>query len=411
MLLSMAAFQTLCASAIFLILINVSTSNSQYSQKPIKGVYYPSWSRDDLSPSAINTTYFTHIYYAFLVPNNVTFKFDIDKITEAPFLKDFTSTLQAKEHPVRTLFSIGGGNVGPALFSRMADHPSSRAAFINSTIEVARTYGFNGFDLDWEFPQDRKDMENLAHLLEEWRHAVQTEAKAIGKPQLLITAAVYYSADTFLSGAQRAYPVDSITKNLNWVNVMNYDYHGSWDTSVTGAHAALYDPKSNLSTSFRIGSWIRAGVPGSKLVMGMPLYGRTWELKDTRLFGVGAPAVGVGPGEDGALTFAQVVKFNKDHKAKVVFDSETVSMYSVAGKSWIGYDDVTSVALKIGFARALELRGYFFWDVHGDYKWRISKKGLRNYGSALWEQKKSIHAWMDGIEDRYSENITGFSFA
>ncbi|KAL6506101.1 hypothetical protein OROHE_022630 [Orobanche hederae] len=205
---------------------------------------------------------------------------------------------------------------------------------------------------------------------------MRKEAKAIGKPQLLITAAVYYSADTFLSGAQRAYPVHSITKNLNWVNVMNYDYHGSWDTSVTGAHAALYDPKSNLSTSFGIGSWIRAGVPWSKLVMGMPLYGRTWELKGTRLFGVGAPAVGVGPGEDGALTFSQVVKFNKDHKAKVVFDSETVSMYSVAGKSWIGYDDVTSVALKIGFARALELRGYFFWDVHGDYKWRISKKGF-----------------------------------
>ncbi|KAL2508628.1 acidic mammalian chitinase-like [Forsythia ovata] len=65
-----------------------------------------------------------------------------------------------------------------------------------------------------------------------------------------------------------------------------------------------------------------------------------------------------------------VNEFNRDHKAKVEYDLEGVSMYSVAGTTWIGYDDTLSVTVKIGYARALGIRGYFFWAVHGDYKWK-----------------------------------------
>ncbi|CAL5328055.1 unnamed protein product [Camellia sinensis] len=57
---------------------------------------------------------------------------------------------------------------------------------------------------------------------------------------------------------------------------MCYDYHGSWDTSAMGAQAALFDPNSNITTSYGLWSWIKAGLPPSKLIMGLPLYGRTW---------------------------------------------------------------------------------------------------------------------------------------
>ncbi|KAL2549581.1 Acidic mammalian chitinase-like [Forsythia ovata] len=67
---------------------------------------------------------------------------------------------------------------------------------------------------------------------------------------------------------------------------------------------------------------------------------------------------------------ASHLQFNRDHKAKVEYDLEGVSMYSVAGTTWIGYDDTLSVTVKIGYARALGIRGYFFWAVHGDYKWK-----------------------------------------
>ncbi|KAL0427651.1 UNVERIFIED_CONTAM: Nod factor hydrolase protein 1 [Sesamum latifolium] len=375
----MAAAFKACCYAVFLTAFFATSSmaSDHYSSdhQPIKGVYYPSWAQD-FGPSSINTKLFTHVYYAFLAPNNDTFKFHVDDQAQALQLLNFTSTLHAKKPPVKTLFSVGGGAAGTAFFTRMAADPSSRAAFIHSSVEVARKFGFDGVDLDWEFPQDSTDMQNLAYLLDEWRAEVEKEAGATGRPPLLLTAAVYYSADTFLSGPARAYPSGSISKNLDWINVMNYDYHGKWDPTATGAQAALFDPKSNVSTSYGLGSWIRVGVPRSKLIMGLPLYGRTWQLKDPRFHGVGAPAVDVGPGPDGVLTYAEVVKFNRDHKAKVVYDLDTVSVYSVAGTSWVGYDDTTTVTVKIGYARGLKLRGYFFWAVNGDYKWRISKRGM-----------------------------------
>ncbi|KAK6274026.1 hypothetical protein POUND7_011109 [Theobroma cacao] len=194
---------------------------------------------------------------------------------------------------------------------------------------------------------------------------------------MLLTAAVYFSVDFFLDEVYRKYPVGSINQNLDWVSAMCFDYHGGWNTSKTGAHAALYDPNSNVSTSYGLRSWIKAGVPRSKMVMGLPLYGRTWQLKDPNSHGIGSAAVAVGPGDSGVLTFVQVEEFNKKNGAKVIHDRETVSTYSYVGSTWIGYDDALSTTLKIGFAQALGIRGYFFWALSYDNEWKISRQASR----------------------------------
>ncbi|KAK4753881.1 hypothetical protein SAY87_001985 [Trapa incisa] len=197
------------------------------------------------------------------------------------------------------------------------------------------------------------------------------------RPPLLLTAAVYFASDFFLSDVYRAYPAGSIARNLDFINAMCYDYHGSWNTSATGAHAAFYDPTSNVSSSYGLSSWVRAGVPRSKVIMELPLYGKTWKLKDPNINGVGAPAVGVGPGDVGILFYYQVVAFNRDNGAKVVFDRATVSSYSYAGTTWIGYDDVTSTTTtKIMLAKNMGLGGYFFWALSYDVDWQISIQGL-----------------------------------
>ncbi|KAL6961885.1 chitinase [Sarracenia purpurea var. burkii] len=368
----------LCGIVILTITTNCAMAKPPPPPPPsqaIKGAYWPSWATD-FPPSAIDTRLFTHIYYAFLIPNNVTFKFDVSNST-APLLLSFTSTLHRKNPPVKTLFSVGGGSEGPALFSRIASNASSRKIYIDSSIDVARRFGFDGIDLDWEFPQNSKDMEDLGYLLEEWRTEVQKEAKATGRSPLLLTAAMYFSVSFILAEDRRSYPVASISKNLDWVNAMCYDYHGSWDTSETGTLAALFDPKTNVSTSYGLRAWIAAGLPPSKLIMGLPLYGRTWQLKDPKLHGIGAPGVGVGPGSEGAMTYDLVEKFNRENNATVVYDVDTVSAYSFAGTSWIGYDDTRSTMVKIAYAQALGLRGYFFWAVHGDYEWKISRQASR----------------------------------
>lgn len=367
----------LCTCLFFVLSFTTSYAVDSYSSHAIKGAYWPSDRISALPPSDIDTKLFTHIYFAFLLPNNVTSKFEIDNST-ALLLVNFTSTLHAKNPPVKTLFSTGGGGEIPFSFSAMASTPALRKNFIQSSIEVARKFGFDGIDLDWEFPEDPQEMEDYGTLLDEWRAEVIKEANETCRPQLLFSAAVYFSANFFLSPTYRTYPIASINKNLDWINAMCYDYHGSWDTSATGSQSALFDPNSNISTSYGLRSWIGAGILKRKLVMGLPLYGRTWTLKNASVHGVGAPAVSVGPegtGGQGVLLYYEVLHFNKKHNASIEFDVETYSTYSVAGNAWIGYDDHRSTALKLGYAQVLGLRGYFFWALSFDHDWKISKTG------------------------------------
>ncbi|KAA8535298.1 hypothetical protein F0562_030301 [Nyssa sinensis] len=332
-----------------------SSSSSSSSSQSIKGAYWPSWA-SDFPPSVIDTSLFTHIYYAFLTPNNVTFKFDVSNST-AILLKSFTSILRAKNPPVKMLFSVGADE-GPILFSRMTSSASSRKNFINSTIEVARKFGFDGIDLDWELPQNPTDMQNLGYLLDEWQGRGPK-----GSPGHTLVSTLAHRSRVLFRGCLPPRDLQIISRGL-----------------MTGAHAALFDPKSNLSTSYGLGSWIKAGMPRSKLIIGLPLYGRTWKLKDPRSHDVGSAAVGLGPGDSqGIMSFFQVQIYNKENNAKVEHDMDTVSTYSVVGTSWIGYDDTKSKSIKIGYAQALGLRGYFFWAVNGDYEWKMSKQA-----SSLW---------------------------
>ncbi|PWA53504.1 glycoside hydrolase family 18, catalytic domain-containing protein [Artemisia annua] len=337
-----------------------------------KGGYWPTWAQDFFPPSNIQTAYFTHVYYAFLSPNDVTFQFNVDATT-ASALNSFNIALHAKNPPVKTLFSIGGGSAGKAeLLSKIASSANSRASFIRSTIQVARNYGFDGADLDWEYPQTQTDMNNFGLLLDEWRVAVNNEAASTGKPRLLLSAATRYKSEVTDSGVVK-YPVASINKNLDWINAMCYDYHGPWTPDATGSPAALYDPNGDLSTSNGLQSWISAGIQRQKLVMGMPLYGWSWKLKNPSVNGIGAPAAGIGPGNEGAMLYSEVQQFNVQNNAKVVYDTQTLSYYSYAGTSWIGYDDANSAQRKVQYAKSLNIGGYFFWTAVGDQDWKISR--------------------------------------
>ena len=335
----------------------------------IRAAYWPSFG--SFPPSAIDTSYFTHIYYAFLLPEPETYKLNITSL-DLIRIPEFINSLRTRDPPVKTLLSIGGGGNDPKVFSKMATNSETRKVFIESTIEVARKYGFDGVDLDWEFPVNDEDMENLALLYKEWRRALNFDSISRGKPRLLLTSAVYF-ASRFLFDEPRSYPGQVMGQYLDWVSPMCFDYHGSWE-NFTGLHSALYDPNSNISTVFGIKSWIESGIPAKKIVMGLPLYGRTWKLQDPSNNGVGAPAVGVGPGE-GVLVYYQIVDFNKKNNAVVTFDSQAVSFYSYAGESWIGYEDVASIRLKVRFARSLGLGGYFFWALGQDKEWTISRQG------------------------------------
>ena len=90
-------------------------------------------------------------------------------------------------------------------------------------------------------------MTNLGLLFKEWREAVEKVSKNFNKPQLLLTAAVYYSS-VFRS---LSYPAEAMENNLDWINVMAFDFGApTWKPNLTEAPAALYNPFSEAIAKF-----------------------------------------------------------------------------------------------------------------------------------------------------------------
>lgn len=126
----------------------------------------------------------------------------------------------------------------------------ARQSFIFSAIPFLREHNFDGLDVDWEYPK-RADKENFVNLLKELREAFEFEAEETKNQRLELSAAVPVGPDNVRDG----YDVPSVSKWLDFINLMAYDFHGKWEKQA-GHNAPLFAPSSDsewrkqLSVSF-----------------------------------------------------------------------------------------------------------------------------------------------------------------
>src|SRR6185312_10972532 len=102
-----------------------------------------------------------------------------------------------KSHPgLKTLISVGGWTHSKE-FSNVALTPASRSKFANSAIAFIRKYGFDGVDIDWEFPvaegdpgntKRPEDKQNYTLLLQALRSKLDSAGLEDHKSYLLSTA-------------------------------------------------------------------------------------------------------------------------------------------------------------------------------------------------------------------------------
>ena len=146
---------------------------------------------------------------------------------------------------------------------------------------------------------------------------------------------------------------------------MTYDFSGKWVDSA-GHHAQLYSPKhphndaATLSCESAAQFLLSNGVPASKIVLGIPAYGRSF---------VGATKVGEAfsgcAGEDGTFEYKDLPRPG----AKEQVDKTVGAAYCVdADAGFVSYDNAETLKMKATYVRSLRLGGLFYWTGTADVK-------------------------------------------
>ncbi|EFA06693.1 chitinase 8 precursor [Tribolium castaneum] len=329
------------------------------------------WGNGRFTVDHIDPYLCTHIIYSFVglqADGNVRHLdeyLDVDAGTIAKL-----NALKVKNPNLKTLIAIGGWNEGSETYSQVAADAAKRATFIKSALNLVQKWGFDGFDLDWEYPGQRggaaADIQNYATLIKEFREVWDQHG-------LLLTAAVAAAGPS----VDLSYHVPSLSKYLDFINVMAYDLHGSWE-SVTGQNAPLYASSIDVEGSQKllnvdasIRGWIERGADPGKLVLGLGVYGRSFTLASASNNKLGAPIVAGGDagrytGERGMMGYNEIVEAQNAGGWTTVWDDEQKTPYMYKGNQWVGYDNPKSIAIKVQYAKSLNLAGVMIWSIETD---------------------------------------------
>lgn len=149
-------------------------------------------------------------------------------------------------------------------------------------------------------------------------------------------------------------------RNLNWLYIVAYNYYSPVITNFTAAHAALYDPESQINTDYGISTWIARGVSANKLVLGLPFYGYVWTLKNSQENAIGAPATRlVITGDDGdQMAYRDIKGYIQRYGAALMYNATYVVNYCPNGSTWIGFDDVEAIKSRVSYVKEIRLLGY-----------------------------------------------------
>ena len=216
--------------------------------------YYPSW-----EPTKINSIQYdnlTHINYSFAIP---TSEGSLLPLENADIAKQIIQTAHVKG--VKVLLAIGGWshNEEPLeeTFTLATNSPEKIVRFGNEIIAMAKHYGFDGVDMDWEHPRPDGTSQQYEELM-------VYLSKELKKDNMLLTSAVLsgVTPENIIYECSAAQS-NAVINAVDWFHVMAYDggdgiSHSSYDFAVMCANY-----------------WINArNMPAEKVVLGVPFYGR-----------------------------------------------------------------------------------------------------------------------------------------
>lgn len=345
--------------------------------------YYESWSSQRschaFPPSALPVDGLTHVNYAFAYIDPGSLKITpMDSSTAEDSFQQTTDVhnLKSGNSAVEVFISVGGwsfsdnGTSTQGVFGSIAADAGKRQQFADNLVAFMKQYGFDGIDIDWEYPgaPDRggstQDTENYVKLLQTLRQTFSASERGSYGLTFTIPSSYWYL---------RWFDLPSMVKYADWINIMSYDLHGVWDRnnpigSIVQGHTNLTEIQLSVDLLWRV------QIPPEKVVLGLGFYGRAFQLADTGCSKpgcqfAGAAAPGPCTNSAGTLGYFEIMDIINTEKPTVQHDVDAAVNYIQFGANhdqWVSYDDSVTFKQKVDWANNLGLVGVMIWAVDLD---------------------------------------------
>jgi chitinase len=316
---------------------------------------YGYWSRTQVPPYSSDQIPFhklTHINHA-----GVSFDASGNLIVPSGFLE---KALLDKGHKngVKVMLLLGGD------FTGLEATAAGLATLLKNVHAFIMEYGYDGIDIDWEYPTSTEDTALFHSLMLSLRSVLPT-------PQYII------SADVAPWGGS-GYDFPDTKFIVDYFNVMTYDCAGPWTDSAQLNSAIYPDPNDPEPYNCEPGGSVKEAIdiyvqdlqiPKAKLNIGTPFYGYLYHQADALW--------GFCPNED-CSNSVDYLNYGTDFKPlinqkgwRTYYDPYSLVPYMLRedGKpGFITYDDSSSTFYRVWYTDwARGLGGTFIWELDADY--------------------------------------------
>ncbi|KAL1907142.1 hypothetical protein Sste5344_007093 [Sporothrix stenoceras] len=328
-------------------------------------VYFPNYALyNGDTPAQLNYSCISLVYYAYARVTEAGHIMLGDEWTDANVPCDgargaLGSLLHLKQqHPHLQVVLSVGGTAFSAIYASVAASPVLRDNFARSALGLIEASGLDGIDINWAYPTDPHQAADFVALLAQVR-------MHFGEDRYYLTASLPGGI-----GELSMFDLQQVADCVDLINLAAYDFYGPWSARC-GHHAQLYavgkdEPSGASSVQYLMAN----GVPAKKILLGIPLYGRSF---------VGPHATGPGHKfvnvtEDASDSTFEYRDLPRPATRENV-DKRVVAAQCVGGDGgFVSYDNPDTVRIKAAFCKQKSLGGLFYWGAPFDSK--DSKRSL-----------------------------------
>jgi chitinase len=295
--------------------------------------------QSDFPASKLDLNALTHVIHAFGWPDK--------EGNVLSYSNMFNSGISKVIHAKNRKFLLGLGGWGnDEGFPIVAASADLRKKFINNLIKVCEDNGYDGVDLDWEFPKSSADRSNLNLLVSEMDSMFYAYDQ-----DWLITMAVPVS-----NWSGQWHDFYNLKNHIDFFNAMTYDTHGSWSDHV-GHNSPLFqspsnDPDGSCETGINYLVQFR-GIPREQINMGLPFWGKQYNASKLN---------GPFTGNVTDIRYSDIPKLI-GNGWNYKWDPVALAPYLVSddNSKILTYDDPESIRLKSEYVIKRKLGGVMIW--------------------------------------------------